>query len=142
MRREPPPTDIFRRESVRAGISSALIINGDGGITPHLRGQLERSGILVLDAADLDSALSLLTAVTVDAVILDLRPERTHRLDVTWGSVIDRLRQHVRPDSPIFVLVDRAHIAEQRLAAQLGVYLFATKRHSYRHLAHAILSAP
>jgi len=125
------------RVSVPAASSNVLVLAGDRGVTPNLKGLLERNGVLVLEASDLTRALPVLDSVEVDAVILDARPERMG-LEPAVRFALASVRNRLPANVAIFLIVDGVHAQERELAEQYGVHLFPARRVGYRYLVHTL----
>jgi hypothetical protein len=122
--------------SLSSASSNVLVISGAQGVTSNLKGALARNGVFVLDAADLSSALSIVTSVDVDAIILDGRP--SHMGIEAARLALESLRNHMPAQVGLVLIVSRVSGDVRMLAEQFGAHLFPARRLGYQHLVQTL----
>lgn len=106
---------------------TALIVDDEAALILGLRKSLEREGFDVLTAVDGEGCLKVLTAETVDIVILDVMLPRLDGL-----SVCRRIRES--SDTPVIMLTARDEVIDRVMGLECGADDYLAKPFHTREL--------
>ncbi len=137
----PPPAPTAPSDSGEPGPAlesaapSVLVADDEGAVRSFLRAYLEDAGYRVLEATDVDGALSTLDQVRVDAVVLDVRMPDPRGLGRSGLEVLAFIRLRAEFDAlPVMILTGRPLEGdEQELIRRHRAHLFL-KPDGYRQL--------
>ena len=114
---------------------TVLVVDDEGAVRSFMRAYLEDAGYKVLEAVDVDGALSALDQAGVDAVVLDVRMPDPRGLGRSGLEVLAFIRLRAAFDAlPVMILTGRSlEPDEQEIIRRHRAHLFL-KPDGYRQL--------
>jgi two-component system response regulator AtoC len=117
------------------GVATTLIVDDDPNIRKVLKDLLEREGLDVLTAANVDQALTLMAQHDLDLMITDLKMPGKSGMDLI------ALGRERKPATPIIMITAYGNIEAAVAAIKQGAYDFITKPFDENELLNAIKKA-
>ena len=119
----------------RADMARVLVVDDDRNHLRVMKGLIEREGVDVVTAPDVDTALSRIDHAEFDVIITDLKMPGKSGMDL-----LAHCRER-KPAVPVIMVTGHGDVETAVSAMKLGAYDFITKPIDEHELVHAVQKA-